>query len=421
MKPCAHCGASLHEEASFCPYCARTVNERKAIQPARHMPRRALYSALIILCAAAVLVLFGCWAHSRPKVYDNGGAGAVYTSRSGSFHLDLSNWSDGSDRTPKDRWFSEVNYPYRYPVCLYVTRAEDETRITDEFMENVASITAEARSPDTSMSISCTDPEPDRAFIPDAATVIYVDYNILSPGEHEAELTCTITMKNGDIIRLRRSQQYPTTTVYKFTAQDVPMNTIQELQTFVDGLAGTTNEADRIYLYLPPVVYEGGLSITERPVNLCGSIGADGQHTAFTGPVFAANQRGILDFSDIDFLGSGQGVGVRASNGARIHLTDCRVSGWETGFLADGNAWIVASGTVFEHNAVGLCFDAEQGAVSDPYYMNDTFQDNGTAVLLERVPSDTPLSFPDTLFTGNGQDIDNPCGQKLELEGAVFQ
>lgn len=70
---------------------------------------------------------------------------------------------------------------------------------------------------------------------------------------------------------------------------------------------------------------------------------------------------------------------------------------------------------------MGLCFDAEQGAVSDPYYMNDTFQDNGTAVLLERVPSDTPLSFPDTLFTGNGQDIDNRCGQKLELEGAVFQ
>ena len=65
-------------------------------------------------------------------------------------------------------------------------------------------------------------------------------------------------MKNGDIIRLRRSQQYPTTTVYKFTAQDIPMDTIQELQTFVDSLASITNEADRIYLGHPlPVHCQG--------------------------------------------------------------------------------------------------------------------------------------------------------------------
>ena len=45
MKSCPHCGASLQEEASFCPYCAQAVNERKEIQPPRHMPGRALYSA----------------------------------------------------------------------------------------------------------------------------------------------------------------------------------------------------------------------------------------------------------------------------------------------------------------------------------------------------------------------------------------
>lgn len=421
MKSCPHCGASLQEEASFCPYCAQTVNERKEAEPPRHMPGRALYSALAVIVLACLILAAVIWIGSRPKTYDIDGAEMVYPGQSGSFHLSLSNWNDGSAPAPKDRWFSEVNYPYRYPVCLYVTRAGDEALITDEFMEDVASVTAEISSPDTNMSIGCTDPQPDKAFIPDAATVIYVDYNILSPGEHEAELICTITMKNGDIIRLRRSQQYPTITAYKFTAQDAPMDTIQELQAFVDGLTDITNEADRIYLYLPPVVYEGGLSITERPVNLCGSIGADGQHTAFTGPVLAAYQRGVLEFSNIEFLGSGQGVGVHASDGVRIHLTDCRVTGWETGFLADGNAWIVASGTVFEHNAVGLCFDAEQGIVSDNYYMNDTFRNNGTAVLLERVPNDTPLSFPGTLFTGNGTDIDNRCGQELELEGAVFK
>lgn len=36
-------------------------------------------------------------------------------------------------------------------------------------------------------------------------------------------------------------------------------------------------------------------------------------------------------------------------------------------------------------------------------------------------PATPPLKFPDTLFTGNGTDIDNRCGQPLELEEAIFQ
>ena len=59
--------------------------------------------------------------------------------------------------------------------------------------------------------------------------------------------------------------------------------------------------------------------------------------------------------------------------------------------------------------------------MSDFYYLNDTFRNNGTAVLLKRVPNELPLSFPDTLFTGNGQDIDNRCEQKLELDEAIFE
>ena len=48
MRSCPHCGASLHEEASFCPYCTQAINTREEIHPPRHMPRRALYSALLV-------------------------------------------------------------------------------------------------------------------------------------------------------------------------------------------------------------------------------------------------------------------------------------------------------------------------------------------------------------------------------------
>ena len=39
-KKCPRCGAAIHAEASFCPYCAMPVNSRKQLMPARHMSRR---------------------------------------------------------------------------------------------------------------------------------------------------------------------------------------------------------------------------------------------------------------------------------------------------------------------------------------------------------------------------------------------
>ena len=57
----------------------------------------------------------------------------------------------------------------------------------------------------------------------------------------------------------------------------------------------------------------------------------------------------------------------------------------------------------------------------DSRYMGDVFRNNGTAVLLERVPTRESLSFPDTVFSGNGTDIDNRCGQELDLSETVFE
>ena len=59
--------------------------------------------------------------------------------------------------------------------------------------------------------------------------------------------------------------------------------------------------------------------------------------------------------------------------------------------------------------------------ISDGQFEGNTFQGNQTAILLEQVGIETPLKFPGTLFSGNGTDIDNRCGQELELDRAVFQ
>ena len=419
MKPCPHCGASLHEEASFCPYCARTVNERKEVQPPRHMPGRALYSALIFLFTAALLLLaFGVC--GRPKVYDNGNAEVIYTSQGVDYQLCIA-WDDTPFTPAHQRSNSGVmNRSYRYPALLYISLANSETLAADAFLEQVDRITAEISGADEGLDISCTQPARNTDYAPDSAAIVYMDFIVTTTDRHSAELTISIQMKNGDILRLHQTQTFDVYMAYDYTADDAPMDTVQDLQALLKQIEATTRVNDEINIHLPPVTYTGEFVWNGRPVSFIGSTDGAGHRTTFAAPVQVRSQSGwIFFFDNITFTGPGSGTGLSVS--ARAHLTDCLVAGWDTGVLAHTNAWVNIDTSIIEDNAVGFHFNARAGIPSDTRFQDNIFRDNATAVLLECVPNGVPLEFPGSQFGDNGQDIDNRCGQKLELEGAVFK
>lgn len=419
-KTCPHCGADLPREASFCPHCAQAVNARKEVSPPRHMPRRALYSAGLVLLAVVLALAAVVWWNTRPRSYESDAGELLYESRAGTYRLCLSR-KDPPVPTPENHYHTVLDEAYRDPVPLYIFDGESGKLRTEDFMENVASVTAQVSTSDQNISVTCTEPQADK-YYPSAATVTFVDFIMVAPGEHEAELLYTVTMKNGDTLRLTQRERYSSITVYQYTAQDEPMETIEELQALVDRVSAESDEYDQIRLYLPAVRYAGGLTIGDRSVNLYGSVGSDGRRTTFTGPVQISSSKGVREFRDIHFLGSGQGTGVQALGKTRLHLTGCRVEGWATGFSAEDSAWINADETAFVNNAVGMCFHAQDTPlVSDDFYSDDTFQENRTAILLQQVSGDAVLSFPGTRFTGNETDIDNRCGMELDTSEAVFE
>lgn len=416
MKTCPHCGAQLPKEAAFCPHCAQSLNRRNKIHPPRYLSGRILRGVLLILTAAVLVLVLALWLHNRPKTYESDTGETVYSG----YCLCLSK-EEPPVPVPQNGYHAMLDYPYRYPVRLYVSDPDSGELLTDAFMENVASIAAEINCSDIYMSITCTEPQQHNEYYPNAAAVTFIDFSIVAPGEHSAELLWTITMKNGDVIRLYQAQLHSSISVYQYTASDTSMDTIEELQALVDRASAEIGEYDQMKIYLPAVVYEGGLTL-DRSVFLYGSIGPDGQRTTFTGPTTVSQARGVPEFTDICFQGGGQGVGILASGTVRLHLTGCRVSGWETGFLAVESAWINADTTVFENNEVGMCFDArDTPMVSDDFYVDDVFQNNGTAILLKSIPSDTSLKFDGTRFSGNGTDIDNRSGQSIDISQAIFE
>lgn len=282
-------------------------------------------------------------------------------------------------------------------------------------MEQVEKVTAAFVETDSQeLPWYCDEPVPRENYIPEAALVSSIHFHA---GSGKGTLRWTVEMKNGDVIRLYQAMESQIMERFLFTPEDTPLNTVEEVQSLLDSLDELTGGSDLniVEIHLPPVTYDGGVTIP-RDVNLYGA--EEGGRTTFTGPVrIAPPDTGLSWIYDIDFVGSGEGVGFSAS--ARAFLVGCRISGWRTGILMQDNI-TAAFDCTFEDNETALHFNADTGSFSDDRYMRDVFRNNGTAVLLERMPSRETICFPESVFSGNGTDIDNRCGQTLDLSEASF-
>lgn len=187
-------------------------------------------------------------------------------------------------------------------------------------------------------------------------------------GDYEAHLVFTVTMKNHDVIRVRQTHHFHAAKTYTHTPEDASMYTAAEVQALLEEIARTAEKDAEVNVRLPAVTYDGALTLDRRAVNLYGSADAAGVRTTFTAPIRLAYSGGAIScFEGIDFTGNG-GTGISAAS--RLHLTSCRLSGWETAALCEETAWV----------------NADQ-----------------------------------CIFSDNDADIDNRCGQELELDQTIFQ
>lgn len=414
-RPCPRCGKEIHEQSDFCPYCVESLNRRAAAKPPRAVPVWALWAGLAVLLCAALAA--GIWAHTRPEVYEGDG-GVIYTDGGMSYNICLA-W-DGTPFTPNAvRYTSgESNFDYRFPVMLYISHTDRDSFADAEFMEKVESFSAFFVRADEGLTISCTEPTQRRDYLPNAALVSFVDLNASAAGEYSAVITFEFNMKNGDVIRVNQEQSLTMTQALVYSWEDTPMDTAEQLQALMDELAETTPDGTSVYIYLPPVVYDGSLELGNVWTTFYGSE-KNGVHTTFASPIRISNNTVITTFEDIHFTGSGSGVALSCAG--RLHLYGCTVSGWTTGVLAYGTGWSWMTDTVFSGNEVGLHFNLQVGSVSNSSYTRNTFSDNGTAILFEDMGTDMELNFDGCLFSGNGVDIDNQCNHPIDTSEAVFE
>lgn len=230
------------------------------------------------------------------------------------------------------------------------------------------------------------------------------------------EVVWTLRMKSGDVLHLTMTVEFEEQQALRITPEDAPLETAQELQALLDRLAEEYDADTSITVELPDVTYDA-------PVSVGCAVTLKGSGTAFAAPVtvtpLSDTERchAYVRFSEASFEGDGSGTGVTAR--APTYLENCRVTGWAVGGEAVTGGWLYLRGSHVADCGVGIRYNSAYSSSYTYFADKMTFVQNGTALELLCMPPDGYIELQGCRFHGNGTDVRNPGGYRVEQTGST--
>ena len=215
-KQCKNCGADLPEDASFCPRCTQSQIERQEVKPPRLWRKKTLIAVgCVLVLAAAALAVFLPY---RPKTYE-GGASVTYTDKDGTYELLVSTYLDDIQNSlPQEKRTVSLSTDENsyIPAMLGVYR--DGVLVDPAaFLDKVKSCRLEA-FPNENGALELVEPSYQEMFAP---SVLEADVGFTGASGTN-ELVWTLTMKNGDTLRLKHTFEVLPLVHQAYTVEDAP-------------------------------------------------------------------------------------------------------------------------------------------------------------------------------------------------------
>lgn len=410
-KNCIHCGASLPDEAAFCPRCAQSQQQKKVVRPPRLWRKKALIAALCVTLTAFIALV--CALLLRPKTFE-GGATIVYTDQDGTYELLVTfHPSDIANNRPiGEKSVSLSTEEYSNMTVMLGVYQNGQLADTDAFFAKVESCTLEA-FPNDNGALTLTEPAFKTDYLP-AARESDITYSGLSGTN---ELHWTLNMKNGDTIRLKQTFEVIPLVHQVYTAKDTALNTMEELNALLARINEEVPEDTIVDIYLPPVTYSGNLTLL-RAVNLYGSAEGSGR-TTFTGTLSVNSDypSNVMLF-DLDFVGDG---GIGLSTTASFYMGNCSFTGWDVGALTQDGGMIGVECCTFRGNGIGFKYNSRVFHSFNDVFPDCTIEDNDIGVQFAMLDGTITIDFAGSVFSGNRIDIDNQAGYPIDTTQAIFR
>ena len=299
-----------------------------------------------------------------------------------------------------------------FPATVMVEDAVTQDYAAEDFAALLDSWDVSVTAPEGVSRVKLWDAEEET---PESPALLYRRLRADPTCTHN-EVVWTLRMKSGDVLHLTMTVEFEEQQALRITPEDAPLETAQELQALLDRLAEEYDADTSITVELPDVTYDA-------PVSVGCAVTLKGSGTAFAAPVtvtpLSDTERchAYVRFSEVSFEGDGGGTGVTAR--APTYLENCRVTGWDVGALAVNGGWVYLHGGYIGGNGVGARYDS---AYSNSYtytIRRIDFLNNTTALELLCLPPNSYAALDDCRFRGNGTDVYNPGGYRIEVNNGT--
>lgn len=299
-----------------------------------------------------------------------------------------------------------------FPATVMVQDATTQEDCPEDFAALLDSWDVSVTAPEGVSRVKLWDAEEET---PESPALLYRRLRADPTCTHN-EVVWTLHMKSGDVLHLTMTVEFEEQQALRITPEDAPLETAQELQALLDRLAEEYDADTSITVELPDVTYDA-------PVSVGCAVTLKGSGTAFAAPVtvmpLSDTERchAYVRFSEVSFEGDGGGTGVTAR--APTYLENCRVTDWDVGALAVNGGWVYLHGGYIGGNGVGARYDS---AYSNSYtytIRRIDFLNNTTALELLCLPPNSYAALDDCRFRGNGTDVYNPGGYRIEVNNGT--
>ena len=299
-----------------------------------------------------------------------------------------------------------------FPATVMVEDAVTQDYAAEDFAALLDSWDVSVTAPEGVSRVKLWDAEEET---PESPALLYRRLRADPTCTHN-EVVWTLRMKSGDVLHLTMTVEFEEQQALRITPEDAPLETAQELQALLDRLAEEYNADTSITVELPDVTYDA-------PVSVGCAVTLKGSGTAFAAPVtvtpLSDTERchAYVRFSEVSFEGDGSGTGVTAR--APTYLENCRVTGWAVGGEAVTGGWLYLRGSHVADCGVGIRYNSAYSSSYTYFADKMTFVQNGTALELLCMPPDGYIELQGCRFHGNGTDVRNPGGYRVEQTGST--